>query len=182
MRVAFLARFGLLLFGTLAALPAGAQVIVEMTPERIEQAIAAGKNRPPQYAIRTTRVWIEFDTPFLRVVRKAATTDDPTSSLATPDLVAPVLRIQAAAEPLGEKIPAVKKIVAVKADGTSVPPTSHEDFTDKARISRRSIDIKGIRAVFPLSVLEPGMRFKLSMSDGTEPTLAPDPNWFKVPR
>jgi hypothetical protein len=175
-------RRALLLFLTLAASPAGAQVIAEMTPERIQQAIAAGKSKPGQYSIRTPKFWMEFDTPFLRVARKAGATEEPTPSVATPELVAPVLQIQAAAEPLGEKIPAVKKVVAVRADGSSVPPTSHEEFIEKARISRRSFDIKGIRAVFPIAVLEPGTRFKFSMSDGTEPLLAPDASWFKSPR
>ncbi len=178
-------RFGPMLLITLVAPFAGAQVITEMTPERIQQAIDAGlKAKPAQYAVRTPKLWIEFDTPYLRVAKKAAASaDHPTPSLATPDVVAPIINILAAPEPLGDNVPGVKTVVAVRADGSIVAATSPQPFLDKAQSTRRkSIDIRGVRATFPIAVLEPGMKFKFTMSDGTEPTLAPDPNWFKSPR
>lgn len=178
-------RFGPMFLITLVAPVASAQVIAEMTPERIQQAIDAGlKAKPVQYAVRTPKLWIEFDTPFLRVAKKAAASaDHPTPSLATPDVVTPIINILAAPEPLGDKVPGIKQVVAVRADGSIVAATSPQPFLDKAQSTRRkSIDIRGVRATFPIAVLEPGMKFKFTMSDGTEPTLAPDPNWFKSPR
>ena len=176
--------FRLALLMTLSAIPARAQVIAEMTAERIQQAIAEGvKTKPAQYAVRKPKLWIEFDTPFLRVAKKAAAAPDATPSLATPDLIAPIVNILAAPEPLGDSVPAIKKVVAVKADGSVVAATSQQPFIDKAQSNKRkSIEIRGVRATFPIAVLEPGMQFRFSMSDGTEPTLAPEPNWFKVPR
>jgi hypothetical protein len=71
----------------------------------------------------------------------------------------------------------------MRADGSVVAATAPQPFVDKAQSTKRkSIEIRGVRASFPIAVLEPGMKFKFTMSDGTEPTLSPDPNWFKSPR
>ncbi len=165
-------------------LPARAQVVTNMTPERIDQAIAAGITQKPQvYALRTKQFWMEFTTPYLRVAERAASAPTAERSLATPDLVAPELRIVAAAEPLGDKVPGVKAAVVERPDGTTLKPSSQQEFVDYAQSARRKkITIRGVRAVFPIAVLEPGARFRFQMSDGSEQVLAPDPGWFKSVR
>jgi hypothetical protein len=174
----------LLALPLLSALPAGAQVVTNMTPERIDQAIAAGVDqKPPAYALRTRQFWMEFTTPYLRVCERAAGAAKADRSIATPDLVAPELRIVAAAEPLGDKVPAVKAAVVERADGTTVKPSSQQEFVDYAQSSRRKkIAIRGVRAVFPIAVLEPGARFRFELSDGSQQVLAPDPGWYKAVR
>lgn len=173
-----------LLLVTFLAVPAGAQVVTEMTPQKIDQAIAAGIERKPgPYALRTKYLWMEFDTPFLRVSERAATAATADRSIATPDLLAPELRIVAAPEPFGDDVLAIKKVVVERADGATVAPRSQESFVDYAQSSRRKkIAIRGVRAVFPLAALEPGARFRFLMSDGKEQLLAPEPSWFKAPR
>jgi hypothetical protein len=39
-----------------------------------------------------------------------------------------------------------------------------------------------VHAVFPLSALQPGVRFRLQMSNGRVHTLSPDAAWFESPR
>jgi hypothetical protein len=178
-------RFSLaVLFLSLPALPARTQVVTEMTPQQIDQAIALGVDQKPgPYTLRTKQFWMEFTTPFLRVSERAASAPSVDRSLATPDLIAPELRIVAAAEPLGDKVPAVTKVVVERPDGTTVAPRSQESFVDYAQSTRRKkIEIRGVRAVFPIAVLEPGARFRFQLSDGSQQLLAPDPSWFKTPR
>lgn len=169
---------------SLGAVAADAQVVTEMTPQHIDQAIAMGTGRrPAPYSLRSKNVWIEFDTPFLRVSQRAAAAPAADRSIATPDLLAPELRIQAAPEPLGDDVPAIKQVLLERPDGTSVPPQSQTPFVDYAQSSRRKkIAIRGVRAVFPLSAFEPGVRFRFLMSKGPEHVLAPDPSWFGAPR
>ena len=166
------------------ATPAGAQVVIEMTPQRVDQAIATGiERKPAAYALRTKYLWMEFDTPFLRVSERAATAPSADRSIATAELLAPELRIVAAAEPLGDDVLAIKKVLVERADGATVAPKSQESFVDYAQSARRKkIAIRGVRAVFPLAALEPGARFRFLMSDGKEQILAPEPGWFKAPR
>src|SRR5262245_16472602 len=168
----------------LSALPARAQVVTDMTPERIDQAIAARVDQEPQpCALRTKPLRMEVTTPYPRVLGRAATAPTVDGSLATKDLVAPELRITAAAEPLGDKVPEVKGALVERPDGTQVKPTSQQSFLDYAQSTRRKkIAIRGVNAVFPIAVLEPGARFRFQMSDGTEQVLAPDPGWFKAVR
>jgi len=107
----------------------------------------------------------------------------PRPSIATTDLLAPELHIVAAPEPFGDDVPAIKKVLVERADGTTVAARSQESFVDYAQSARRKkIAIRGVRAVFPLAALEPGARFRFLMSDGKEQLLAPEPGWFKAPR
>jgi hypothetical protein len=167
----------------LLSLPASApaQVVTEMTPQQIDQAIADRK--PVPYTLRTKVFWVEFTTPYLRVSDRALKSPTADRSLATPDLIAPELRIIAAAEPLGDKVPAVKEAVVERPDGTLVKPTSQQETLDYAQSTRRKkIAIRGVRAVFPIAALQPGARFRFQLSDGTQQVLAPDPSWFTTPR
>ena len=169
---------------TLAAVPGAAQVVTEMTPRQVDQAIARGiEQKPARYSLRSKYLWMEFDTPFLRVSERAATAPIADRSIATPDLLAPELRILAAPEPLGDNVPAIKKVVLERRDGASVAPKSQEAYVDYAQSARRKkIAIRGVRAVFPLAALQPGARFRFLMSDGKEQVLAPEASWFGEPR
>lgn len=169
---------------TLAAVPAGAQVVTEMTPRRVDQAIAMGiEHKPAQYSLRTKQLWMEFNTPFLRVSERAATAPVADRSIATPDLLALELHILAAPEPLGDDVSGIKKVLVERPDGSTVAPKSQEPYVDYAQSARRKkIAIRGVRAVFPLAALEPGARFRFLMSDGKEQLLAPEPGWFGEPR
>jgi hypothetical protein len=178
------ALHSLILTLTLTASNAAAQVVTEMTPSRIDQAIALGvENRPEPYALRGRSSWIEFNTPFLRLCERAASAPVADRSIATPELLAPELRVTAGPEPLGENVPSVKKLLIVKPDGASIAPVSHESYVDYAQTARRKkIALKGMRAVFPITALQPGASFQLLMSDGSELKIAPEPAWFKAPR
>ena len=174
----------LILMLSLTAANSTAQVVTEMTPSRIDQAIAQGvENKPAPYALRSRSSWIEFDTPFLRVSERASSAPVADRSIATPDLLAPELRVTAGPEPLGENIPAVKQLLIVKPDGAKVAPVSHESYVDYAQTARRKkIALRGMKAVFPISALQPGASFRLVMSDGSETSLPLEPAWFKTPR
>lgn len=166
------------------AVPLRAQVVTEMTSQQIDQAIALGiEHKPARYALRSPRLWIEFDTPFLRVRERAAVAPVAERSLATPDLVAPELRIVAAPEPFGDDVPGIKKVFVVSASGAVVAASAQSEYVDYAQSSRRKkIALRGVRAVFPIAALQPGSRFRFLMSDGQELLLAPEPAWFREPR
>jgi len=151
-----------------------------MTPTRIDQAIAMGvENRPEPYALRGRSSWIEFNTPFLRVCERAASATVADRSIATAELLAPELRVTAGPEPLGENVPSVKKLLIVKPDGASITPVSHESYVDYAQTARRKkIALKGMRAVFPITALQPGSSFRLVMSDGSDTLTFLDPKTF----
>lgn len=168
----------------LRALEADAQVVTEMTPEKIDAAIAAGVERAPApYRLSATLLALDFSTPYLRVAQRAAKTPNPERSLATPDLIAPELRIVAAPEPFGSREVVIKAAWIERSDGTRVEPRSQEATVDYAQSARRhKITLRGVRAVFPIAALEPGARFRFQMGDGQEVTLAPEPDWFKTPR
>jgi hypothetical protein len=174
----------LILALSLPAASAAAQVVTEMTPARIDQAIAMGvENKPTPYALRGKASWIEFNTPFLRLCERAASATVADRSIATPELLAPELRVTAGPEPLGENVPSVKKLLIVTADGASITPVSHESYVDYAQTAKRKrIALKGMRAVFPITALQPGSTFRLVMSDGSVLNVAPEPGWFKAPR
>ena len=174
----------LILMLSMSAAHAAAQVVTEMTPSRIDQAIAQGvEDKPAPYALRGRSSWIEFDTPFLRLCERAATAPVADRSIATPDVLAPELRVTAGPEPLGDNVPAVKQLLIVKPDGASIAPVSHQSYVDYAQSARRKkIALRGMKAVFPITALQPGSSFRLVMSDGTELRIAPEPAWFKAPR
>ena len=174
----------LILMLSLTAANAAAQVVTEMTPSRIDQAIAQGvENKPAPYALRGRSSWVEFDTPFLRVSERASNAAVADRSIATPELLAPELHVTAGPEPLGDNVPAVKQLLIVKPDGTTVAPLSHESYVDYAQSARRKkIALRGMRAVFPITALQPGASFRLVMSDGSETSLPLEPAWFKTPR
>ena len=174
----------LILALSVTASNAAAQVVTDMTPSRIDQAIALGvEGRPAPYSLRGRASWIEFDTPFLRVCERAASAPVADRSVATAEVLAPELRVIAGPEPLSENVPAVKKLLIVNPDGASIAPVSHESYVDYAQTAKRKkIALKGMRAVFPITALQPGSSFRLVMSDGSELKIAPEPAWFKAPR
>jgi len=162
-----------------------AQVITEMTPQMIDKALASGSSqRPSPYTLRTPEVWAQFDTPFLRVSLRAADGAPPASAVTTAnDATAPELRLSVAPEPRGSTDLAVKAVVVETPDGATVQAKSQTSFVDYAQSTKRKkIALRGLRAVFPISALTPGSRFRVVMSNGTDHVLAPDSDWFKVPR
>jgi hypothetical protein len=168
----------------LPALEAAAQVVTEMTPDQIDAAIAAGaERRPATYVLSAPLLSLTFTTPYLRVAQLAAKTPDADRKLATPDVIAPELRIVAVPEPFGEKEVVIKKAWMERSDGTRVEPLSQEATVDYAQSPHRhKIALRGVRAAFPIAALDPGARFRFQMGDGQELTLTPEPAWFKAPR
>jgi len=180
--------FALLLALSLPAGPAVAGVIVQMTPRMIEDVIAStGEQAPRLYRLHNTYVWLQFDTPLVRLARKVAETRAQSlpvvTQAATPDLVAAELRFSAGPEPRGDSDVAVKAIVIERPDGSVVEPLAVSKFVDKAQSrGRRSIELAGLEGVFPAAALEPGARFRFKMKGGPDQVLAPEPAWFNEPR
>jgi hypothetical protein len=168
----------------LPAVQAAAQVVTEMSPVLIDAAIATGAgSRPAAYFLSAPQVSLTFTTPYLRLVQLAAKTPNADHSLATPDVIAPELRVAATPEPLGKKEAVVVKAWIERPDGTRVEASSSETTVDYAQSARhRKITLRGVRAVFPITALEPGSRFRFQMGDGQEVTLAPEPAWFTTLR
>jgi hypothetical protein len=162
----------------------GADVVMEMTPEAVSDAISAGLERPPKpYPLNSPKVWMLLETPFLRVAMAAAKAQSQNmaidGSLITPDMTAPVLKVLAGPELLGVEPIGIKSILAQADDSTPVAPTSVTKTMDIARSARKKkIELKGVNAVFPISVLKPGVRFRLVMEKGPEHVITPDAAWF----
>jgi hypothetical protein len=167
--------------GASEALAAG--VVTTMTPESVQQALDAGKaQKPALYRLATKLYWLQFDTPFLRVARKAGEAREKSqpieAALATPDLTAAELRITAGPEPIGESTHGIKAVTIVSASGATLQPKSSTKVTDYARTKHGKITLRGMSAVFPISALEPGASFHLQIDNGTEEVFKLEPSWF----
>jgi hypothetical protein len=180
--------FALLLALSLPAGPAVAGVIVQMTPRMIEDVIAStGEQAPRLYRLHNTYVWLQFDTPLVRLARKVAETRAQSlpvaTHLATPDLVAAELRFFAGPEPRGDSDVGIKTVVIERVDGFVVKPSALKSNVEKAQSrGRHGIKLTGVEGVFPAAALEPGTRFRFKMESGPDQILAPDPAWFDEPR
>jgi hypothetical protein len=162
---------------------ATAQVVTVMTTEQIDAAIAAGAERKPApYVLSAPQLSLTFTTPYLRVAQLAAKTPNADRSLATPELIAPELRIVATPEPFGRREVVIKEAWMERSDGTRVKPLAQQAAVDYAQSSHGKITLRGVRAAFPVTAIEPGARFRFLMGDGQEVTLAPEPAWFTAPR
>jgi len=172
----------------LEAAPSQPGVVVPMTPEAVEDVIVSTDERVPgPYRLRNSHVWLQFDTPRLRLARKVAQTRAQSlpvaTHLATPDVVAPELHLVAGPEVAGDSDVGIKAALIERADGTTVEPISLKYNIEKAQSRRRhGIKLKGIEAVFPAEALLPGARFRLKMEDGPDQLLAPEDAWFDEPR
>jgi hypothetical protein len=160
-----------------------AGVVSTMTPEAVQHALELGKaQKPPLYRLASKLYWLQFDTPFLRVARKAGEAHEKSqpieAALATPDLTAPELRVTAGPEPVGESTHGIKAVTLVSASGATLQPKSSTKATDYARSKHGKITLKGVSAVFPISALEPGASFHLQIDNGTEEVFKLEPSWF----
>lgn len=158
-----------------------------LNPLTIAQALAAAKpQRPDPYVFRSARLWVDFDTPLLRLQRKLADTaaqrQPIEDSLATPDVTEPVLRVTVGPEPSGGSAPEVLQIFVEQAGGVRVAPRSVEKTVEKAASRQGKVTLKGLKAVFPLEALQPGGRFRAMLSGKREEVLPVPPGWFDLPR
>lgn len=166
----------------------GVGVVRSMTPESVTLALGVAQaGRPPRYQLHTPQLWVEFDTPYLRLVRKAAAAcaqQQPVDeSLATPDVTAPELHLSAGPEPMGDSVPEVKGIYIEGPDGTRVVARSAKKTVDYAQsVRRKKIALRGVDAIFPIEALVPGARFRVVLSQGPEQVLDMPPDWFSFTR
>jgi len=171
-----------------AEAPAPVGVVSPMTEAVIENVIAStGKEAPGPYRLRNSQVWMQFDTPLLRLARKVAAAraagELVATHLATPDVIVPELHLQAGPQVYGDKDVGIKQVVIARPDGSTVAPTSLTYNVEKAQSRHRhGIKLTGVQAVFPADALVPGARFRFTMKDGPDQLLAPEAGWFDEPR
>jgi hypothetical protein len=169
-------RMGAAAFLAVVLMPAvgGAQVVTEMTPERIREAIALGQRESPNlYELKGPRrswsgrmvrgrVYGYFDTPFLRVAmiaahaRKLGDPQIPENLAGLEGLINPiVVLIIHPAKPPTMYAPVVKVHRAVfECAGRRIEPLSIEESTKVYTIvGGVTRDVTGIETVFPLEVL-----------------------------
>ncbi len=168
-------RIGSILAALLLAMvgaPAVAQVVTEMTPERIKEAIAAGQATKDEvvHSLKTKGIVIGvFSTPFSRVAqasRMAKTLYKPfTEADVTPEMTAPQLEVFASAvsvrSPLPPGVGNVQAVLimpkGVKDAAQAIQPTKTSDVPEEYRNMMGAVlEGKSILAVFPLDVLKPG--------------------------
>ncbi len=152
---------------SLVLLPAmlAADVVTEMTPERIREAIAFGtkKKSLSNYPIGDEwNVLLNFSTPFLRVAQaaaEAASTYRPFGEAdVTPDLIEPEIRLNAVASIYNVAIVSnVRAVVIVLPDGRVIQPSRVEErIEDYQNRYGAKGTARSLIAYFPLSVVMDG--------------------------
>jgi len=177
------------------AAPGRAQVVTQMGPERVREALDWGQTAADgeleQYELWTDRTWlVNFDTPFLRVAQHSRAARSQEQGVAegdvSPKLAAPELHVYAHARAQAARGPLPNidyvMIIRPRSGGPSdtILPTviqsfvrrvpMDSDFTGPTRIAR------SVKAVFPLSALAPGNAVRLTFEGGAvhTVTIAPE--------
>ncbi len=178
-------KIALALAFVLAVGAAEAQIVSEMTPAMVKQALS-DKKAPGCYEIkRGTSAWSWggpvvgcFTTPYSRVVGQKAYREKRyqkmTESDVTPDLVA-AGEAHVYAYPLtqGNKVNSVVAVVigphkSKGADGVIQPTSSEEISTEYKNLLGATFEGKGVRAVFPLAALSEKHEFRVVFENGEE--------------
>jgi hypothetical protein len=168
----------------LGASPATAQVITDMTPQRIKEAIAlgeSGKAKPYKIGGSTlTPLWGTFSTPYLRVALAAAEAKEKYSSFtekdATDEIVRPgeVIVYLSAIEPLSGNQPrSAKAIVIMPAGKNDRADAVRPEKTEPTPASWSNAmgakwEAESLIAYFPLSALQDGAEFRMVFDRGLE--------------
>jgi hypothetical protein len=164
---------------------ARAQVVQDMTPERIREAlewgVSASETELSQYDLRTDKTWlVNFDTPFLRVAqfsRAMKIQNSPaTEGDVSPKLAAPEVHLYAHARQTagGGPLPNIEYVMVVRPrpDGAAenLLPTSLQSFVRRVP---RDEDVGGptriarsVKASFPMRALAAGNEVRLTFEGG----------------
>jgi hypothetical protein len=150
----------LLLLATASQAPA--QVVHEMTPELIRQAIAEGartKNIEPYKVKKLMGTWATYTTPYRRVMLAAQDAKKKyktfTEADVTPEMVAPELHVYAPAWAHEKDVYSVAAIVITKKGSKeAIQPTKSEPTEEEfSNTFGKEVKARGMRASFPLSVV-----------------------------
>ena len=156
---------------------AEAQVVMEMTPERVQEAIAyANAEENPQTfydAWSGSTAIAEATTPFSRVVALAVRARRLDKQLSPADIPAEVLapelhiRVSAGADLRVENIVIMPK--GEKDRSKVIQPTKTYSYTEQYKNMMGAVfDGEGMIAVFPLSVLQDGWEVRVLRSNDNE--------------
>lgn len=161
--------------------PAAAQIVTEMTPERIRDAIAFGESgKAKPYQVGSLAVPANFTTPFLRVALAAASAKEKYKKLTEEEvndnLVLPgVLRLYATAIPPSKygSATSVRTVVIMPPGEKDRDKAIHPDTAEPVarQWSNRlgaTDEAEALWASFPLSVLRDGAELRIVYSNGNE--------------
>ncbi len=182
------------LMALLPAAPTHAQLVGDMSPDRVREALAWGLRAPEteldQYELRTDRTWlVNFDTPFLRVAqlsRAMKIQNSPASEAdVSPKVAGPEVHVYAHARMDTGRgpVPNIDYVVILHprpgAPSETILPSSVQsfvrrvptdaDFMGSTRIAR------SVKAVFPLRALAAGNTVRLTFEGGTAQTFSITP-------
>lgn len=166
----------------LAAAAVSADVVSEFTPEVVEDAIAFGHGGSASGYLLPARLYtVSVVTPFRRIsmaaaaAAKAGKTFDPGE--VTPEMTRP--EIELTVRPLPYKPTDIRTVVA-EVDGATVTPLAQAETVDTMRDrKRKQYVLRGVVARFPLSVLKPGVRFRLKMAAAPDDVLEVPALWLE---
>jgi hypothetical protein len=166
--------FPLLCCLTLAPAGARAQLVLEMTPELIERAIAEGssaKKVEPYKVGFFAATYATFTTPYKRVVLAAFDAKKAYKPFTLEDaagLSAPELRVRAVPITFKKGVASVVAVVVTKR-GTrdAIQPTTAEPFDlEFSNDFGKTVTGKGMEAVFPLSVVDAANEIRIVLDSG----------------
>ncbi|HXB55597.1 MAG TPA: hypothetical protein VN461_12480 [Vicinamibacteria bacterium] len=165
-------RIAVVVVAALSAAPAGAQIVTEMTPATIAEAIAAGQadKKAGMHFLKTKGIVVGFfTTPFSRVAsaaQHAKALYKPFSEAdVTPDMTVPQLEVFAGSVAVSSPLPpGVGNVEAVlimpkgaKDVSMAIHPAKTSEVSEEYKnLMGASLNGKSINAVFPLDVLKPG--------------------------
>lgn len=160
------------------AAPSSAQVVTEMTPGRIAEAIAEGQRKKAKpYDAGDC----QFTTPYLRVVMASAAAKANykpfTSTDVTPDMIAAELEVYIPTDQgsprRGYGLFSPTNVVIMPKDGqdvsTAIQPLTTAPLTERYQNTfGASVDAQAVFARFPLSALADGREIRVRYDDGGE--------------
>lgn len=175
---------------------AHAEHLRTLDPERIREAIAFGERAADadlaQYELeRDPAFVVNCDTPFLRVAQLARAMKESAATLedeeVSPKLAAELLHVyvHTREDGPGPRAPEVESIVLAAPQGKGLDdllfsPLSLQPLRARGPAgSDPSLASRGIKAVFPLRALAPGVHLTIRFEDGSTRRLPIEPAWLK---
>jgi hypothetical protein len=171
--------------------------ILEMTPERIREAIDYGRSNGEanlaQYPLHSEESWhANFDTPFLRIAQLSAAlrrADKPMGESDVPSGFATgQVHVYVHAKDTGTRSPRSVGRVSLVEPGREghvenvMPPVYSSTYVRRVPLPEASASpariARSVKAVFPIRLFLPGNKLRVTFDDGTSETVALEAKLF----
>jgi hypothetical protein len=171
--------------------------ILEMTPQRVSEAIDYGRNGSEallaQYPLHSEESWhANFDTPFLRIAQLSAALRRAEKPMAASDVPSGYatgqVHVYVHAKDTGARAPRSVARVSLVEPGREghvenvIPPVYSSSYVRRVPLPEASASpariARSVKAVFPIRLFVPGNKVRITFDDGASETVALDAKLF----